>query len=244
MGSLVFSVKAGNAELYQKLTQTNSFAAIKKAVQNFSKLKSPWNSYNVVLTKDTLTDLPNIAALIKEDKSKALRINFCEPAIDANGKINTSSLLPPNEIISYLTEHYEELDTVLEGRLLIQQSFPRCFWPKDFLRKLEQKKQIAFSCHLYNRTGLIFDTHQRLLLCNSLPDFPIAQFGTDFSSAEEFKRFFMQKDICDLYNTIFNYTARSCIKCADYSECYGGCPLKLFHYSGTDVEHKQKGDTQ
>lgn len=243
LGSLVFSVKAGNAELHNKLTKTDSFTQIKKAITNFTKMTGEWNSYTVVLTKDTLHDLPNIARLVAKDKSKALRINFCSPIIESSGRINGDSMLEIPEMVSYLTEHYNELDTILKGRLLIQLSAPRCFFPKDFLHKLEQKKQVSFACHLYKRTGLAFDTKGRLLLCNSLPDFTIAQFGKDFSTAQEFKQFFMQKDICDLYKSIFNYTAESCTTCPDYLKCLGGCPLLWFHYSGTVIDEEQKKNT-
>ena len=241
LGSFVFSIKAGDAELYKKLTQTDAFEKIKKAVSNFAKLTSEWNSYMLVLTKDTLKNLHAVANLVKEDKSKALRINFCSPIIEASGRVNGDSMLEIREMAAYLVKHYEELDAILQGRLLIQLSVPRCFFPKDFIQKLEQKNQVTFSCHLYRRTGLVFDTKRRLLLCNSLPNFTIAQFGKDFSTAEEFKDFFMQKDICDLYKSIFKYTSKSCSECSDYLKCLSGCPLMWFYYSGNIIaeEHKK-----
>ena len=74
---------------------------------------------------------------------KILRINFCTPIIEASGQIQGNFLLEMQEIISYFIAHYEELDALLGGRLLLQQSFPRCFWPQDFIEKLEKKKQIT-----------------------------------------------------------------------------------------------------
>ncbi len=235
LGSIIFSIKAGTRDLYHKLTQTTSFDGIQRAIFNFSKLTSPWNAYTVVLTKEMMDDLENVAHLIKSDKTKSLRINFCDPFIDSCGGIHGDSLLSIQDIISYLCDHYEKLDAILEGRLIIQQSFPKCLWPADFLLKLQRRKQIAFSCHLYNRTGLIFDTQRRLLLCNSIPNFPIARFGEDFSTAQEFKDFFMRQDICNLYKSIFPYTTFKCTTCLEYPTCLGGCPLKWFHYSTNSI---------
>ena len=68
-----------------------------------------------------------------------------------------------------------------------------------------------------------------------MPSFPIGQYGVDFTTSEDFEKFWMSKELVNLYDKFYEYPSTKCQSCNDYLECGGGCPLKWFAYSAKEI---------
>lgn len=227
-GGLVFSIKAANREQHKKLTGTDTFEEILEAMANIRETKLKV-SYTTVINQGTIDNLEEFADVIKEHApGKSLCYGLCRPAISNPGIINSDYVVPTEELAREIAAKWERLSKILEGRVSLEQSLPQCIWPDGFIDMLKEKKQILFGCHIMSGKGMIFDTEGKLLVCNSLTDYPIAEFGKTFDDKESFERFWESEERRKLYKKFYEYPMSKCATCDVYRECGGGCPLKHF----------------
>lgn len=208
----------------------------KIAIKNLCVIKNFKVGYSTVLSKETLDNMEEFAKLLVElDNTKYLRYSTCNPMFNDDGKVVKDYVPLQQYLISTFTKKYDMVNKILGGKLAVEQDLPTCVWPREFIDGLKEKNQISFGCHLQNRNGLIFNKDGKVLPCNSLPSFPIGQYGVDFTTEDEFEKFWMSKEIVNLYNKFYEYPAKKCQKCNTYLECGGGCPLKWFAYNAKEV---------
>lgn len=224
-----FSIKGFDKVSYKNNTKIDAFDEIQKAIENIKNSKIG-GIYTVVVTEDVLDRLEDVARIVSKDKNKKLLLILCGPVFNRNGYVENDFILNPNRVIKGIMDKYDKIDEILDGRLLIEQSLPLCLWEKEFINKLERKKQIKSGCHVYRHSGVIFNTKGEVIVCNSLTDFPIGKFGVDFSNRREFEEFWTSDKIRKLYENIYKYPTEKCENCAEFSNCLGGCPLKWFTY--------------
>jgi len=108
---------------------------------------------------------------------------------------------------------------------------PLCLWPKDFLENLIQKGQMTATCQVQKRSGIIFDSDGKLLMCNGLFDYPIGTYKKDFSDSETLVTFLNSEKVFDYYDKINSYPSAKCIGCSMFKICSGGCPLRWAVYN-------------
>ena len=227
-GALGFSIKAANREQHKKLTGTDTFEEILEAMANIREAKLKVG-YSTVINRGTIDNLEEFAYMIKKHApGKRLFYSLCGPAVSTPKTINTDYIVPTEELTKKVTAKWEHLSEILEGRVVLEQSLPQCVWSDDFIDMLKEKKQVSFGCHIMSRTGLIFDTEGKVLVCNSLTDYPIAEFGKTFDDKESFEQFWESEELRKLYKKFYEYPMSKCADCDVYSECGGGCPLKYF----------------
>ena len=236
LNTITFSLKAANAEQQKKLTKIDVFADIKQAIKNLSAVKTINVIYSTVISNDTIDNMEEFAQLVADtDNKKYLTYTMCNPVFDATGDVNKKYVPEPSELVKALVKKYDKINQILDNKILIEQNLPVCFWPKEFIKKLKEKKQLCFGCHIRTRNGLIFDKGGEIIVCNSLPAFPIGKYGIDFTNKEEFEKFWMNKELIGLYNKIHEYPSTKCQLCKDYLECWGGCPLRWFAYDAKEI---------
>lgn len=236
LDSIGFSIKAANISQQKKLTKVDVFNDIKQAIKNLSTIKNVKVGYSTVISNETIDNMEEFAQMLAEtDSTKYLKFSMCNPMFDEDGNIDKRYVPSPQELVRAFMDKFEKLSAILKGKVSIEQNIAMCLWPNDFIQQLKEKNQISFGCHLQSRTGLVFDKNGRVIPCNSLPAFPIGQFGVDFHSKEEFEKFWMSEDVVKLYDKIYEYPAKKCQSCDNYAECGGGCPLKWFAYNAQEI---------
>ena len=227
-GKLGFSIKAANREQHKKLTGTDTFEEVLEAMENIREAKFKVG-YSTVINRGTIDNLEEFAYMIKKHAPKhSLLYSLCNPAISNSGAVNSDYVVPTEELTRKIAAKWEQLSEILEGRVKLEQSLPQCIWPDGFIDMLKEKKQVSFGCQVMTRKGIIFDTEGKLLVCNSLTDYPIAEFDKTFDDKESFEQFWESEELRKLYKKFYEYPMSKCADCDVYSECGGGCPLKHF----------------
>lgn len=161
-------------------------------------------------------------------------VNFCSPAVHKNF-VDSRFMVDIVEMVREITASYEEANAITHGRLVFIMKYPLCVWPKTFIETLKSRGQIQTTCHLQHQTGAIFDTDGSLFLCNSLFDFPVGKYGTDFDSAESLLTFFGSEKVKECFSLIRTYPSDKCVNCEVFSDCGGGCPLLWTAHSPESV---------
>ena len=236
LDSIGFSLKGGSEEQYFASTKVkNAYMKIKAAIKNLSSLKKILVGYSVVLSKENLENLEEIASLVATDSTKWLLLSFCVPTIDEEGIPIKDHMPDQSETIKMVVDKLPKLDQILHGQLTIEQSFPNCLWPKDTMDYLVKNNKLRFGCHVQRRSGLIFDETGNLIVCNSLPNFKVGKFGKDFSTPENFKDFWYSNDLRKLYRKFLEYPTQKCVSCNENTVCSGGCPIQWLGYEAKKV---------
>lgn len=225
-----FSVKGFDQVSYINNTKVDAYREIKSAIENINASNKIGGIYTVVITPDMLKRFEDVAKMVSKDKSKKLLLILCGPVFSKEGYVENDYVLEPTKVIREIMNKYDEIDRILEGRLMIEQSIPLCLWPKEFIDKLREKKQLKSGCHVFRHSGIIFNTKGEVIVCNSLADFPIGRFGVDFNNKNEFYEFWYSDKIKELYESIYKYPTVKCENCNEFDNCLGGCPLKWFTY--------------
>lgn len=226
--SVGFSIKAANKEQHKLLTKTDTFEQIKQAITNLTKIEKFRAGYSTVISRDTIDNMEEFAEMIAELSPKSwLKFSLCNPSISVTD-VNKNFTVPHPELVQKVMSKWDKLCEILDGKVGIELAMPQCDWPKEFIDKLKSKNQVSFGCHLMSRNGLIFDTDAKILPCNSLTEFPIAEFGKEFSDKESFEKFWNNDEVKLLYKKFYELPKMECKGCETYSECGGGCPLKHF----------------
>lgn len=234
--SIGFSLKGWDAKSYLEQTKVDSFERIKEAISIFSN-SSVQGTYSFVLTKQTHDKLEKVAQLVSYDNKRKLKFILCNPVVWGDGKISGEQMLPLSELIVSFQKQYDEVNKVLDGRLVLQQSLPTCVWPSDFIARLKSLNQIQFGCNIRSQKGLVFGIHGEVLICNSITDFPVAYFGRDFCDRQSFISFINNEDKKDLFHKILKYPLTQCGICDKKDACFGGCPFKWFVYSAQECRN-------
>ncbi|GHV30376.1 hypothetical protein FACS189481_4530 [Clostridia bacterium] len=236
LDSIGFSIKAVNRLQHRQLTGVDAFDDIKMAIKNLSKIDNIKIGYSTVVSNDTVDNLEEFAELLAGlDDKKWLRYVFCGPVFDKKSDVDKHCVPMQKEIVEKVVAKFDEIDSILGGRVMIEQSYPMCVWPVGFIDKLKERGQVDCGCHLQNRVGLVFDGKGRVLPCSLLTGFPIGQYGKDFSNKLDFEKFWMSENLQKLHNEIYAYPNLKCVSCPDYLECGGGCPLKWLIYDTKEI---------
>lgn len=236
LSAIGVSIKAANIDQHKELTGVDAFEDIKQAIKNLSTMKGVNIGYSTVVSQNTIDNMEEFASLLAElDPTKFLGYSTCNPTFDKDGSVGKNGLLTLKELVHIFVEKFDKINQILNNKVSLELTFPLCVWPKDFIERLKKTEQISFGCHLQSRNGLIFDKIGQIIPCNSLPAFPIGQYGVDFTDKESFEKFWMSKELVKLYDKFYEYPAMKCQSCHDYLECGGGCPLKWFAYNVKEV---------
>lgn len=235
LGCISISIKAGNRQQYIDFTKNDAYEKMKKAIRNVSKIRNKSINYSITVTKDNIDNIEELVALAAIDKNRPIGLSFCSNTFNDNKKPVYGYMCNPRDLVKKIIAKYESIDKAANGRFSIEQSLPDCIWPKEFIEKLIEKGQVSSGCHLQKREGIVFDTEGNIIPCNRLWCFPLGKFGKDFTTKEEFEKFWMREDIVEVYDKLMSYPTQKCIKCDDYKLCGGGCPIQWFILNPNEI---------
>ncbi len=143
--------------------------------------------------------------------------------MNSSGGLTGDHLVLLGSFTDELSEIYGYLDELFNGNIAFDQSYPLCFFSRDFVEKLLVKKQWGGLCHVQDRSGLVIDTNGDILLCNTLDNVTIAKYGENFTTAEELMVVLNSQEIRNSYREITKYPSVICVQCAYNDVCHGGC---------------------
>jgi len=169
-------------------------------------------------------NLVSLARVAYECGAKNIAISPCTPSF-SDGKVDTVGMLPLGELVASVTSQYEEINTLYAGRLTFAIKTPFCIWPKAFIEKLLERKQLRATCQFQHRSGIVFDPTGQALACNSMADFPMGMIDVDYSDAVSLIKLFNSDTVAHNYNYVNSYPSERCVNCSQASRCRGGCPL-------------------
>jgi radical SAM protein with 4Fe4S-binding SPASM domain len=143
-------------------------------------------------------------------------------------------MLPLEDLVTSIVSQYDEINAICAGQLIFAIKTPFCIWPREFIRKLVERKQLRASCQFQHRSGIIFDPKGQVMACNSMADFPMGEIDKDYSDAESLIRLFNSEEVVQSCDHINSYPSERCIGCSQLSLCRGGCPLMWTVYNAKE----------
>ena len=219
-----FSVKAVNQNEQRRIAPSCDFKNVISAMVNINNTEINC-TYSVVLTEQMLEDLENLAYLLnKYAKKNFLNLNFCGYKFNKSSEKN-KDILSVKEYIQKFIVKFDSASRILEGRIMLFQSLPLCWWPESFIEKLKFQQQIASVCHLFNHNGLVLDIDGSCLPCNRMYSHPIGKFRVDFFDKKSFEQFWTSKKIITSLKALCMLPYDECVSCKKYNLCAGGCPI-------------------
>lgn len=217
------SIKAYDILSFKKACGSSSLnrveLGIKRSAELFGKfgVSFVYNSF----IKDNLI---NTAKFAMENGAKNVSISPCIPTFNGDS-VEDKYSIEIDEFISDFMRDYKILSDITKGKLYLSMKIPFCLWPKAFIEELLFKKQISSICQVRKKSGIIFDTDGKLLMCNNLFSYPIGYHKKDFVDKNSIISLLNSPRIVSYYDRINSYPSQKCINCSKYQICAGGCPL-------------------
>lgn len=221
------SIKGGTKQEYIDLTKVDCFDSVTQAIMNLVKYQISFE-ISYVITNENVFNIIKTLKFAKMLGAKSFYLEFCNPIIEEN-KINNYQINPV-DLVNNFSKIVIELENEIDN-YIIHQNFPECIWDKDILELLNSKGRLTSICQLNKKSGLIFDTHGNLLICNALMHIPIGYYEKDYSNAEELKRYFNSSKVESYYKLALRSPSKKCDYCDDFKTCGSGCALRWFNYS-------------
>ena len=152
-----------------------------------------------------------------------LTLSLCTATLHETG-FSSKYMISQDRLVRDLMDVYPFLDELFDGKITLELStMPLCIWPREFIDRLIAKAQIINSCHVQDRSGLVFDTNGNVLLCNSLFEQIIAKLDEDYSDSKSLLQFLNRPELCDTYEQLLRCPSDECSNCGLFNFCGGGC---------------------
>ncbi|MDD2732091.1 MAG: radical SAM protein [Candidatus Pacebacteria bacterium] len=230
--TVITSVKGFSEEEYVKGTGIRGFAKVEQAIENLdnSGIK---HRISITITSDTIASWQKIIAFMGRHQTKDYGFSFEKPCIIGDDVVFDNGLLPMSiaaliEFIIYPTLSSTGIPFKIDAM------FPQCQLPNEFWEKLEREGKVFSGCHLMGHNSVIFDPDGQVLPCNHLITQPLAKFGIDFSTAEQYLAWRKNYAVSHSYALASSPPCERCAKCERWSKCGAGCRL-FWLFKGPDV---------
>lgn len=216
------SVKAFDKESLKSITGTGSFKLMEKGLKRgIEYFKCGVSS---VYSKSSFESILDVARFSMDCGARSFSISPCTPSF-CEGSADGGSVVDPKIMVDHIIGVYPKLEEITNGKVSFSMKLPLCLWPREFIEHLVKQDQISTVCQLQQKSGIIFDVNGQLALCNSLFDFPVGEYGKDFSDEKSLIALMNSKKTVEMYDKLTAYPSNKCVTCSWWSVCGGGCPL-------------------
>ena len=227
------SLKGENQGVFLETTGKDSYDDVLKGIENSISLGAKI-SVSMVLTEANIdTFLEGIKDLVKIGV-KHFHFSFCYEFDSSRECKEYLRLNNPKTIVRKFAENYDKLNEITNGNFHLFESFPLCLWEREFIDKLNERKQIKSVCQLLRKSGLIFDSKGNLIPCNAMPNIKLGKLHENFNNAKELIDYTQKPEIISVYNKLCSVPDEKCLNCPDYTNCGGGC---VCHWTNYTFEH-------
>ncbi len=234
------SLKAGSEKQHEKLTQVSSrtFDVVERGIRNASVMDKGVN-ISIVVSSLVIDNIDDIVSVACRNGVRDVFLQICTPDF-SEGEASLGYMLNPSELAHKLEEKYPRMNELTEGKLVIEGTIPICAWNPNFLKKLQDSKQLSLGCQVRGRSGIVFDPEGSVIMCNHLYDYPLGKLGIDFEDEISFEKFWTGSKLDDIYKEMCSYPTMECSECDDFTICGGGCPLQWFVFNPIEVISKER----
>jgi len=217
------SLKAFDEQSNLLITKNKDFAGVKAGIQRVTgKFNSQVSLVYSTLTEGSLLKLVSTAVGLG---ASSVRVAVCTP-MSVDGKFVAPFTVAYDKMVLEISTDYRKMVDVAKGKISFTLNTPFCIWPKDFIQDIiAQKRTGGAGCQFRNRSGIVFDTDGKVILCNSMFECPVGKYGIDFTDGKSFLALLNSKEVDDIYKHINSYPSRICADCDLYPHCRGGCPI-------------------
>ena len=231
------SLKAFDEKSCLLITKSKNFDGVKAGIQRVtSKFKSQVGIVYSSLIENHLLEMVSAAISLG---AFSVRLVICKP-MSINGKFIAPFSVEYDKMVLEISKNYEKMVDITKGKISFILNTPLCIWPKDFVQDILTKKRINTGCQFQNRSGVVFDTDGKVLLCNSMFDCPVGKYGDDFNDSNSFLELLNSEKVDHIYKHINSYPSKICVDCELFSKCRGGCPIMWTNHNPDDVIHSVK----
>lgn len=222
---LGISLKGSTDEDYLRDCGSKGYSKLLTGIKNCDKYGLSY-SLSYVLTHENVKLVDIFAKNIKSSGiTKPVFMAYCNTVITEEENNDVELQLKMDYEFS---KKYEVVNSILENKLKIHQTFPLCMCEHTTYTKMLERGQVNTTCHVHKRNGLIFDTDGSILLCNHLAGYGIGKLGIDFHDAETFKQYWYSEYVTNLYRKFTTIPSEECQNCEMLSKCGGGCFVQWF----------------
>lgn len=226
------SLKAFDEQSSLLIAKIKDFEGIKAGIQRVTnKIKS---EVSVVYSTLIENDLLKMVSTAVDLGAVSVRVMICKP-MSIDGKFVAPFTVEYSKMVKEISTNYKKMVDITKGQLTFGLNTPLCIWPKDFIQDIIAKKRIGFGCQFQQRSGVVFDTDGKIILCNSMFDCPVGVYGVDFNNSKTFIALLNSKEVDEVYKHVNSYPSKICIDCDLFPRCHGGCPLMWTIYNPEDV---------
>ena len=231
------SLKGASDEYYKKHCGAKAFHKVKEAIENCRDNKIPF-SLSYVISAENIDSIINFANEVRKSGiNEHISFSFCNETLDSAGDMNdVYTKYHPVVVNHHFSKHYEQLNSVLHEDFSLHQTYPLCVCDNDTLSAMISRKQVSTSCHVHNRSGVIFDTDGSILLCNHFVGYGIGKYGVDYYDAQSFLNFWTCDDMVNLHKKLTSMPSEDCMTCSKKENCGGGCCIQWFAHSYNEYQ--------
>lgn len=235
---LGISLKGSSDEYYKKHCGSGAFHTVRKGISNCDKYGFDY-SLSYVISADNVGSICQFAMDVRNSGiDSPISFSFCNETIHNDGCFEeVCSQSHPLAVNTAFEAQYQELDRILEGKLSIHQTHPLCMCDKKVVESMLKKNQIATSCHVHNRAGVIFDTNGSILLCNHFIGYGIGEFNKDYCDSNSFLAFWNSIPVVRLHRKLTSMPSMDCKDCEKRYNCGGGCCIQWFNHTFEDYKN-------
>ena len=217
------SLKGANEKECIECVGINCLEQQLEAIENLSKLPVTLTC-SMVLTNENCSNFCDVIEKAYESGARQFSFSFALDNTDSEEKdLNYLKRNNPLSIIDVFISKVDRLDEITKGEWWIEYTFPLCAYSDEQLDILEGR--LAAPCQIFNGMGITFDTKKKLIPCSMHLDNFLGQFGTDFSTAEEFEILSESAKYKETIDVLKRLPSDKCLSCKLIEECNGGCPI-------------------
>lgn len=215
------SLKGSSSEDYIKNTGNDCWNKVIEAIRSLSEANIA-TSFTYVINSENYRKIPNLISTVKSYGGDFFYFSFVHDfsVLDGEGHKHDFG---GDRLAKSFEAVYEQIHQATEGNFVLHASLPACFFSRELLNLMRERKQLSMGCQLLSRSGLIFDVDGSLLMCNAMYQVPIGKYGKDFKDKEELQHFLDSDSITRIYNNICRLPYEKCSACDIKYDCRGGC---------------------
>ena len=181
-------------------------------------------NFHFTITEFFDDSVDSLIDLLERIRPNKISIDTERPELDKSGE----SFVGGNNI-KVLARKFEEIYLKLRETDLnfgVGCYMPLCKLEPRVLEILLADKKMAFGCHLMNGKSIIMEPNGNFIPCNHMCNIPLAQFGKDILSAEDYWKFKESEQCVELLKHMNLAPDKRCVDCELWSICGGSCRLR------------------
>lgn len=225
------SLKGSSDDYYGNHCGAAVYHKVKKGIENCRSNNFDF-SLSYVISADNVNNLCSFAKEIRAAGiDEFISFSFCNETINSSGEFEEfCKEKHPLWVNKRFSEQYSELNNILCGQFSLHQTLPLCMCDNDLIDKMVARNQIATSCHVHNRAGVIFDTDGSILLCNHFIGYGVGTLGEDYLDAKSFLNYWNSQQLTELHKKLTTMPSLECRECKLQENCGGGCCIQWFDH--------------